>query len=96
MSDLELSLDWAISTDTSLCFRKWSLNVTQNVCNFARTVVSLCHDFSVLNTPYLHKMLDSFMTEVWNEVLRFSLFSQIFTFHLHFSVSQTLILSTCF
>lgn len=74
MSDFGLPIDWAVynvsnfNTNISNDFR-FSVQISQSACQFARVAYSIARDLSLLNNVYLERLSDSFIQMLWCEYL---------------------------
>jgi hypothetical protein len=63
MSDVGLSIDWAVSSEPP-----HSLNLAQSACHFSRVAYSLSRDLALLkSSSHLCELTDSFICKLWTE-----------------------------
>lgn len=66
MSDLGLSIDWAVTSSP-----KYSLNLASSACQFARVALTLSRDLGLLHSSHLDRLCDGFVVKLWKEFLSF-------------------------
>uniref|UniRef100_A0A914LFH2 Exocyst complex component 8 n=1 Tax=Meloidogyne incognita TaxID=6306 RepID=A0A914LFH2_MELIC len=69
MSDIGFQMEWAICRESPSPDYKYryALNVSQNVCMFARIALQLSRDLALLNSsPHLQQISNAFICEIWN------------------------------
>lgn len=66
MSDLGLSIDWAVSSSPKYC-----LNLASSACQFTRVAYALSRDLRILHSSHLDRLCDGFIVKLWKEFLSF-------------------------
>lgn len=76
MSDFGLSIDWAaynselnFDTNVSSNHSRFSVQISQSACQFARVAYSISRDLSLLNNVHLERLSDSFVQMLWCEYM---------------------------
>lgn len=66
MSDLGLSIDWAVAVAP-----RYSINIASSACSFVRVAHALSRDLGILHISHLDSLCDSFIEKLWKEFLSF-------------------------
>jgi len=66
MSDLGLSIDWAVSSSPKYC-----LSLASSACQFTRVAYALSRDLRILHSSHLDRLCDGFIVKLWKEFLSF-------------------------